>query len=78
MLLVFLAIAVLTVLALLLAGRQGLPEAVVDLRPEVSAEDPRFDVVLRGYRMDEVDAALDRLRQENAQLRQERPQTPNA
>ncbi|MDP2287164.1 MAG: DivIVA domain-containing protein [Actinomycetota bacterium] len=69
---VFLAIAVIVGIALLLVGRQGgLPEAVVDLRPEGDAQDPRFDVVLRGYRMDEVDAAIQELRAENERLRQE-------
>lgn len=68
----FLAIAVIIGLALMLVGHQGgLPEAVVDLRPEGDPSDPRFDVVLRGYRMDEVDATLAGLRAENEQLRQE-------
>ncbi len=72
MTIVFLAIAVIVGIALLLVGRQGgLPEAVVDLRPEGDAADPTFDVVLRGYRMDEVDATLQALRAENEQLRQE-------
>ena len=72
MTIVFLAIAVIIGLALLLVGHQGgLPEAVVDLRPEGDPGDPRFDVVLRGYRMDEVDATLAGLRAENEQLRQE-------
>lgn len=69
---VFLAIAVIIGLALLLVGRQGgLPEAIVDLRPEGDPDDPRFDVVFRGYRRDEVDATLEGLRAENARLRQE-------
>ena len=72
MIFVFIAIAVIVGIALLLIGRQGgLPEAVVDLRPEGDPADPRFDVVLRGYRMDEVDAKLDELRAENARLREE-------
>ncbi len=69
----FLAIAVITGITLLLVGRQGgLPEAERDLRPEGDPNDPSFDVVLRGYRMDEVDAKLAELRAENEQLRQER------
>ncbi|MDO8732287.1 MAG: DivIVA domain-containing protein [Actinomycetota bacterium] len=67
---VFIAIAVIVGIALVLVGRQGgLPEAVVDLRPEGDPADPRFDVVLRGYRMDEVDAKLEELRAENERLR---------
>ncbi len=69
----FLAIAVITGITLLLVGRQGgLPEGERDLRPEGDPSDPSFDVVLRGYRMDEVDAKLAELRAENEQLRQER------
>lgn len=72
MTIVFLAIAVIVGIALLLVGREGgLPEAVVDLRPEGDPHSPVFDVVLRGYRMDEVDAALEQLRAENEQLRQD-------
>ncbi|MDO9485794.1 MAG: hypothetical protein Q7K25_07005 [Actinomycetota bacterium] len=69
---VFIAIAVIVGIALVIVGRQGgLPEAEIDLRPEVDAEDPKFDVVLRGYRMDEVDATLAELRAENEQLRRD-------
>ena len=72
---VFIAIAVIAGIALLLVGRQGgLPEAVVDLRPEGDPADPTFDVVLRGYRMDEVDATIQALQDENDRLRRE--QTP--
>jgi DivIVA domain-containing protein len=42
-----------------------------ELRPEVDPDHPRFDVVFRGYRMDEVDAVIERLRAENARLKGE-------
>jgi hypothetical protein len=35
-----------------------LPDATHDLRPDERAGDPSFDVVVRGYRMDEVDATI--------------------
>lgn len=59
LLFVLVAIAVIAGIALASVGRLGeLPEAPVDRRPaEVG-----FDVVLRGYRMDEVDAELANLR----------------
>ncbi|MFM8155348.1 MAG: DivIVA domain-containing protein [Actinomycetes bacterium] len=59
LLFVLVAIAVIAGIALASVGRLGeLPEAPVDRRPaEVG-----FDVVLRGYRMDEVDAELADLR----------------
>ena len=42
------------------AGRLDarLPNATHDLRPEARAGEPAFDVVVRGYRMDEVDATI--------------------
>ena len=42
------------------AGRWDarLPNATHDLRPETRAGKPAFDVVVRGYRMDEVDATI--------------------
>jgi TolA-binding protein len=40
-------------------GRLGqLPDAEPDLRPEEKDGEPAFDVVVRGYRMDEVDAQI--------------------
>jgi len=56
---VLVAIAVIAGIALASVGRLGeLPEAPADRRPaEVG-----FDVVVRGYRMDEVDAELAELR----------------
>ena len=51
------------------SGRwSGLPDAERDRRPVTDAA-PGFDVVLRGYRMDEVDARIAALEQENAALR---------
>lgn len=59
LLFVLVAIAVIAGIALASVGRLGeLPEAPVDRRPE----EVGFDVVLRGYRMDEVDAELANLR----------------
>ena len=42
------------------AGRLNadLPDATHDLRPDRRAGEPSFDVVVRGYRMDEVDATI--------------------
>lgn len=69
----FIVIAVITLVLLFTVGkRDGLPEAAPDLRPEVDPLHPRFDVVFRGYRMDEVDAVIDELRAENARLKGER------
>ena len=57
---------------ILVVGRQGgLPEVGPELRPEVDAQHPAFDVVFRGYRMDEVDEVIDALRTENDRLRGE-------
>ena len=68
---VFVAIAVIVGVALVIVGRQGgLPDAVVDLRPEQDPLDPTFDVVLRGYRMDEVDAKIFELQAEILRLQQ--------
>ncbi len=62
---VLVAIAVIACIALASVGRLGeLPEAPVDRKPaEVG-----FDVVARGYRMDEVDDELARLRARLATL----------
>lgn len=51
---VLLAVGFLLVLGLL----GGLPPAEPDLRPDTEDGQPAFDVVVRGYRMDEVDAQL--------------------
>lgn len=58
LLFVLLAIAVIALIALASVGRLGdLPDAPPDRRPAEG-----FDVVVRGYRMDEVDATIDELR----------------
>jgi DivIVA domain-containing protein len=72
MTLMFIVIAVITGALVYFVGRgDGLAEVGSELRPEVDPEHPRFDVVFRGYRMDEVDAVLDALRSENARLKGE-------
>lgn len=61
----FVVVAILVVAAAFIAslGFLGeLPEAEPDLRPGERDAQAQFDVVVRGYRMDEVDAELDRLR----------------
>ena len=56
---VLVAIAVIAGVALASVGRLGeLPEAPADRRPS----EVGFDVTVRGYRMDEVDAELAELR----------------
>ena len=56
---VLVAIAVIACIALASVGRLGeLPDAPVDRKPTEAG----FDVVIRGYRMDEVDEELGRLR----------------
>jgi len=49
----------------------GLPEAEEDLRPDTRDGEPSFDVVARGYRMDEVDAQLQAMQGEIDALRDE-------
>ena len=49
----------------------GLPAVEPDLRPDTRDGEPAFDVVARGYRMDEVDAELADLRQEIERLRRD-------
>lgn len=53
------------------AGRLSadLPDATHDLRPDERAGDPSFDVVIRGYRMDEVDATVADLQAEIERLK---------
>ena len=54
---VLVAIGVIALIGVVAAGRLGaLPPAPVDRRPDDAT--PPFDVVLRGYRMDEVDAVI--------------------
>lgn len=83
---VLVTIAVVAGVALVAAGRWDRPaDAVPDRAPKFSGSGvdtagegaelaglPSFEVVPRGYRMDEVDAALVALREENARLRGER------
>ena len=65
---VLIAMAAIAGVGLAAAGRLGnLPEAVPDRRPEGPAGDPSFDVVLRGYRMDEVDAVIAELQRQLGQ-----------
>jgi TolA-binding protein len=68
----FVIVAVLVVGAAVLAasGRLSeLPEAEPDLRPDTRDGEPVFDVVARGYRMDEVDAQLASMQDEIDRLR---------
>jgi hypothetical protein len=46
-----------------------LPPSEQDLRPDTRDGEPSFDVVVRGYRMDEVDAQLASLQGEIDELR---------
>ncbi|MCP4740719.1 MAG: hypothetical protein GY871_00590 [Actinomycetales bacterium] len=48
-----------------------LPDAGSDLKPEKRDDDPAFDVVLRGYRMDEVDNTIAQLQTEIESLRKD-------
>ena len=63
---VFVLVAVLVIVAAFwfATGRLDaqLPAATHDLRPAERGGEPAFDVVLRGYRMDEVDATVADLR----------------
>ena len=58
----------------LAAGRWNaqLPDATHDLKPDARAGEPAFDVVLRGYRMDEVDATIAELQAEVQRLKSTR------
>ena len=44
-------------------------DAGSDLKPDTRDDDPAFDVVLRGYRMDEVDSTIAQLQAEIESLR---------
>jgi len=53
---VVIGIAVLAFVFLVVLGPLGeLPPVEPDLKPEIVEGHPQFDVVVRGYRMDEVD-----------------------
>ena len=59
------AILVIAAGSLAAMGRLGeLPEAEPDLRPDIVDGEPSFDVVVRGYRMDEVDARIASMQEE--------------
>ena len=67
---VLIAIGVIAVIGMVAAGRFGaLPAAPADRRPDARDGEPAFDVVLRGYRMDEVDAVVADLRAQVEALR---------
>lgn len=64
LLFVAVGIAVIAGIFWLATGRldAALPDDAADLRPDKRGGEPAFDVVLRGYRMDEVDATIADLR----------------
>ncbi|CAB4883972.1 MAG: hypothetical protein F2793_07975 [Actinobacteria bacterium] len=60
---VLVALGVIAAVGLAAAGRLGgATQAIPDRRPDTLDGEPAFDVVLRGYRMDEVDATIADLR----------------
>lgn len=74
---VVLGIAVLTFVFLVVLGPLGeLPPAEPDVTPEVIDGAPAFDVVVRGYRMDEVDQQLAAMQAEIDDLRGRVPEAP--
>jgi hypothetical protein len=76
---VLIAIGVIAAVAMASSGRLGeLPEAAQDLRPQTSGSEPAFDVVLRGYRMDEVDATIEQLQQRIDELTAGEPRLPGS
>ncbi len=63
-------VVVIAATAMAVAGRwqpRGLAAGRPDDDPVAAGDPPKFDVVLRGYRMDQVDAELARLRSGRAQ-----------
>jgi hypothetical protein len=67
---VVLGIAVLAFVFMVVLGPLGeLPPAEPDLKPDVVDGQPQFDVVVRGYRMDEVDQQLATMQAELDELR---------
>ncbi|MBK9740767.1 MAG: hypothetical protein IPO93_15000 [Actinobacteria bacterium] len=69
---VVLAIAVLAFAFLAALGFLGeLPAAEPDLKPDTLDGEPAFDVVVRGYRMDEVDEQIASLQTEIDHLRRQ-------
>ena len=74
MIALFVIVALLVVGGVFMAasGRLGqYPDSEPDLRPDQG--DAGFDVVVRGYRMDEVDARLATLEAEIAHLKSQQP-----
>lgn len=73
MALVFAIVGILVVVGAfwIAAGRlnAALPSATHDLRPDQRGGEPSFDVVMRGYRMDEVDATIADLQAQIEQLK---------
>lgn len=73
MTLIFIAVGVVVIAAAFwfAVGRldPSLPDATSDLRPDERGGDPSFDVVVRGYRMDEVDATIADLQSQIAELK---------
>ena len=66
---VLLAVAVIALIGVLATGRLGeLPEPVRDARPDMKFGNPAFDVVVRGYRMDEVDQVIEEVQAQVAKL----------
>ena len=63
--------AVVAAIAWFVVGKfeMWLPDAGSDLKPNTRDHDPAFDVVLRGYRMDEVDDTIAQLQAEIESLR---------
>lgn len=60
---------------MVISGRwSGMTEPERDRRP-TGAQGTGFDIALRGYRMDEVDARIEQLERENGALRAGRPAT---
>lgn len=59
---VFVAVGIAVIAAIFWIGTgrldTSLPADAADLRPDRRDGEPTFDVVLRGYRMDEVDATI--------------------
>ncbi len=71
---VVLGIAVLAFVFMVVLGPLGeLPPAEPDLKPELVDGQPQFDVVVRGYRMDEVDQQLAAMQAEIDALRGQSP-----
>ena len=71
---VIVAILVIAGGAMAAMGRLGqLPDAEPDLRPDERDGEPAFDVVVRGYRMDEVDARIASLQGEIDRLNGREP-----